>query len=199
MGVKDMVQGLEQQRLRGDNSTPSPTKSNFMRKPSADSATSEHKSNDSVSAPSDVTHDSMVTVPLSSPPSLTIDMNATPGQPRMPSSSLGRTVQTIERTPETNAAPDHTRNSKPGRVEGENDGTPKEGARTLEDELQDCERDSVAGTREQDTPTPPSRGSDDSVNWDELQKTEHEHKERESDTVSLPHFVSRILVETRDN
>ena len=186
--VMDLVQGLEQQRLRGDTNAPSPTRNNFVaRKPSADSAVSDHKSNDSVSAPSDATHDSMVTVPLSGPPSLSIDTNTASSQPPMPSSSLGRTVETIDQMPEPDVGAKEAGSQAAGKS-GDNDGgTPKEEeGRTLEDELQDCERDTDApDTREQDTPTPPSRSSEDSVNWDELQKTEHEHKERESDTVSF--------------
>lgn len=187
MGVMDMVQGLEQQRLRGDTKAPSPTRNKFApRKPSADSAVSDHKSNDSVSAPSDVTHDSMVSVPLSGPPSLSIDTNASSSQPAMPSSSLARTVETIDQVPESEVGAEEAQSHAPRNSQEIHGGTPKDEGRTLEAELQDCERDTdAADMREQDTPTPPRCRSEDSVNWDQLQKTEHEHKERESDTVSF--------------
>lgn len=195
----DLVQGLEQQRLRGDSGTPSPTKSKFAaRKPSADSAASDHKSNDSVSAPSDVTHDSMVSVPLSGPPSLAIDTNAASSQSPMPSSSLARTVETIDQTPEPDVGAEETRSHAPGNLQDSYGGTSDEEGRTLQAELQDCERDTDAeATPEQDTPASPGHGSVDSVNWDELQKTEHEHKERESDTVSFLVSSLEIAVETR--
>lgn len=145
--------------------------------PALDSPTAGYKSSDSVIAPSDVTDDSMVTVPLSGPPSLAIDTSLPSPGPSLPSSSLGRTVETIDQEPGVGE-----KNSGSGQ-EGTGDVTPKdEKPRTLEDELKDQEREDAAG-REQDTPTPPDRDSSDSVNWDELQKTEHEQK-RDSDTVS---------------
>lgn len=149
--------------------------------PALDSPTAGYKSSDSVIAPSDVTDDSMVTVPLSGPPSLAIDTGLPSPGPSIPSSSLGRSVETIDQ-----AEPDagDTKNGGAG-PEGHGDVTPKdEKPRTLEDELKDHEeRGEDAAVREQDTPTPPDRDSSDSVNWDELQKTEHEQK-RASDTVS---------------
>ena len=186
-GPEEQRQPQSPRDLR-DNDTLSPIKSNFARKTSADSAPSDHKSNDSVSAPSDVTHDSMVTVPLSGPPSLTIDTSATAGHPLpMPSSSLGRSVETIDQTQEPGADADDASDISPKTL------VPKKGLRTLEDELQSYDRDGEQGKREQDTPTPPGRSSEDSVDWDQLQKSEHEHKERESDAVSLRGF---LLMET---
>lgn len=161
-------------RARHDSDPPSPRS-----KPATPGfAPSEHKSNDSRSAPSDTTHDSMVSVPLSGPPSLSIDTNHFASHLKKPSSSLARTVETAKPGAEARDEAKDVRNrilglgagKGPG---GNNNSAPKKGARPLENKLQDSARDDA-----------PDRSSEDSVNWEQLQRTEHEHKERESDTVS---------------
>lgn len=177
--VRDPEERQRQSQSAAD--VPSGKSNSLVSDPALDSPTAAgYKSSDSVIAPSDVTDDSMVTVPLSGPPSLAIDTTSLPSpRPSIPSSSLGRSVETIGQV-----EPDAGNKSSGAAPEGTGgDVTPKdEKPRTLEDELKDREREDAAG-REQDTPTPPDRDSGDSVNWDELQKTEHEQK-RESDTVS---------------
>jgi len=173
-------------------------------------ATMENKSNNSYSiAQSDETHDSMVTIPLSGPPSLAIDTNVpVPVGP----SWLGRNVETIEHVP------DEETSSNVSVVEADeyhdavtqndedalDDTTPKQGdlGRSLEAELQqteesDGENDVV--DRNLNTPTPTTHTREASVNWDELQKTEDEQpKDEQTETVREhlhpypPHIQSKI-------
>ena len=125
----------------------------------------------------------MVSVPLSGPPSLSIDTNHFASHLKKPSSSLARTVETAKPGAEARDEAKDVRNRilgiGAGRGPGSNNNNnnnnsaPKKGPRPLENKLQDSARDDA-----------PDRSSEDSVDWEQLQKTEHEHKERESDTVS---------------
>lgn len=183
------VQQYQQyQRFSDDNVPTTPTKSNASESSSAVvPAATENKSNHSYSiAQSDVTHDSMVTVPLSGPPSLAIDTNIpVPVGP----SWLGRNVETIEPVQQGvgagAVAEQIDRNSVPNTDDAQDD-TPKQRdvGRSLETELQESdENDAVDQNLNTPTPSTPTREA--SVNWDELQRTENEQpKDEQTETVS---------------
>ena len=114
------------------------------------------------------THDSMVTVRLSEPPALTVNTNvgpnaAAPAKPQFgheykPSDAMAEAVQEEESGTEEDADADVD-----GTVAQQHEG--------------DQSPDDVA------TPT---SGSDDEVDWEELQKTENQQsKDQQSDNVSI--------------
>lgn len=140
-------------------------------------------------AQSDMTHDSMVTVPLSGPPSLAIDTNIP--VPLGPS-WLGRSTETIgsgQQDAVTDLSATSTgRNSAAVAVDVDDETTPQndtprpqEAGRSLETELQESGDDDDDDERQRtvDTPTPSTPTREPSVNWDELQKTENEQPKDE--------------------
>ncbi|CAI4212736.1 unnamed protein product [Parascedosporium putredinis] len=136
-------------------------------------------------AQSDMTHDSMVTVPLSGPPSLAIDTNIP--VPLGPS-WLGRSTETIG-SGQQDAVSDllATSAGRSSVAVDVDDGTtpqddtprPQEAVRSLETELQESGDDDDERQRTVDTPTPSTPTREPSVNWDELQKTENEQPKDE--------------------
>ncbi|CAI4212592.1 unnamed protein product [Parascedosporium putredinis] len=132
-----------------------------------------------------MTHDSMVTVPLSGPPSLAIDTNIP--VPLGPS-WLGRSTETIG-SGQQDAVSDllATSAGRSSVAVDVDDGTtpqddtprPQEAVRSLETELQESGDDDDERQRTVDTPTPSTPTREPSVNWDELQKTENEQPKDE--------------------
>jgi hypothetical protein len=130
-------------------------------------------------------HDSLVTVRLSEPPSLTVDTNLRPDVIYGRSSRVGES---------------HSRDS--GRNEKEDDAASDNSAKTkvapgdTEDTLSHEAEEPDGGVADgsQESETGASSDSEE-VNWAELEKTEDEEpKDRESDTVSPSRLPSNIAI-----